>query len=214
MRFSPKRRINMRDVYRGKAAPTQGANGKYYIECQINPEYYKAHMEVIAPDSIFKLKRGDKWVLIMFLEVSEEEYRTECEEKNKAAWIQHALFGCKVLGKSGKLIPCRRKNCGSCERCYNANKISIEAQYDEYQNEFPSDENIEEDFIREAVKTAFHQAIENLKGDDYKIIQLVLQEKTDSEIANTLGFKSKQVVQYRRTKIEADLREVMKHWFE
>ena len=201
-------------IYTGKTAPTQGANGKYYAECEIDAEFYKDHREYIDPDSIFRLRRGDKMVLVMFLEVSEAEYRTECNEKNKAAWAQHALLGCKVVGKSGKLIPCRKKNCGTCERCYNGNVVSIEAQYDEFQNEFAPDENIEEEFIRKAVNAAFHQAIENLKGDDYKIIQLVLQEKTDTEIAEKLGFHSKQAVQYRRAKIEAKLREVMKPWFE
>lgn len=201
-------------IYRGKMAPTQGANGKYYTECQIDVEYYKAHRESIASDSIFRLKRGDKWVLIMFLEVSEEEYRKERSEQYKAAWAKHALEGCKVTGKNGKLIPCRKKNCGTCERCYNANVISIEAQYDEYQNEFASDESIEDEFLRKSVNEAFHQAIENLKGEDYNLIQLVLQEKTDSEIASILGLKSKQAVQYRRSKIEAKLKEMMKPWFD
>lgn len=150
----------------------------------------------------------------MFLEVSEAEYKQERSEQYRAEWNKHALEGCKVEGKSGKLIPCRKKNCGTCERCYNANVISIEAQYDEHQNEFASDESVEDELISKSVNEAFHQAIENLKGEDYQIIQLVLQEKTDSEIADILGYKSKQVVQYKRTKIEAKLKEVMKPWFD
>ena len=58
------------------------------------------------------------------------------------------------------------------------------------------------------------QAIEELKGEDYKIIQLVLKKKSDSEIADILGYKSKQAVQHKRAKIESKLREVMKPWFE
>lgn len=112
------------------------------------------------------------------------------------------------------LLDTIKKNCGTCERCYNRNVISIEAQYDEYQNEFASDESIEDELIRKSVNEAFHQAIENLKGEDYNLIQLVLQEKTDSEIAAILGLKSKQAVQYRRSKIEAKLKEMMKPWFE
>jgi hypothetical protein len=54
-------------------------------------------------------------VLIMYLEVSEEEYRKERSEEYKTAWAKHALEGCKVTGKSGKLIPCLKKNCGTCE---------------------------------------------------------------------------------------------------
>jgi RNA polymerase sigma factor (sigma-70 family) len=202
------------NVYKGKAAPTQGANGKYFSECEIDAEFYKDHREFIDPDSIFKLKRGDKWILVMFLEVSEAEYRKERSEQYKAEWNKHALEGCKVTGKSGKLIPCRRKNCSTCERCHNGNVISIESQYEEYQHEFASDESIEDEFVKKSVNAAFHQAIEDLKDDDYKIIQLVLQKKSDSEIADILGLKSKQAVQYKRTKIEAKLREVMKPWFE
>lgn len=201
-------------IYTGKTAPTQGANGKFYTECQIDSEYYKAHREAIDPDSIFRLKRGDKWVMVMFLEVTEEEYKRERSEQYRADWNKHALEGCKVTGKSGKLIPCRKKNCGTCERCCNANVVSIEAQYDEYQNEFASDESIEDELVRKSVNEAFHQAIENLKGEDYKIIQLVLQGKNDSEIADILGLKSKQTVQYKRTKIEAKLKEAMKPWFD
>jgi hypothetical protein len=61
-------------IYTGKTAPTQGANGKYYTECEIDAEFYKDHREYIDPDSIFRLNRGDKKVLVMFLEVSEEEF--------------------------------------------------------------------------------------------------------------------------------------------
>ena len=39
------------------------------------------------------------------------------------------------------------------------------------------------------------QAIEELKGEDYKIIQLVLKKKSDSEIADILGYNSKYVRQ-------------------
>ena len=201
-------------IYTGKTAPTQGANGKYYTECEIDAEYYRDHREYIDPDSIFRLRRGDKKVLVMFLEVSEEEYRKERSEQYKAEWNRHALEGCKVTGKSGKLIPCRKKNCGTCERCYNGNVISIEAQYEEFQNEFASEDNVEEEYVRRSVNEAFHKAIEELKGEDYKIIQLVLKKKSDSEIADILGYKSKQAVQYKRAKIESKLREVMKPWFE
>ena len=107
-----------------------------------------------------------------------------------------------------------QKNSGTCERCYNRNVISIEAQCEEYQNEFASEDNVEEEFIRKSVNEAFHKAIEELKGEDYKIIQLVLKKKSDSEIADILGYKSKQAVQYKRTKIESKLRVVMKPWFE
>jgi hypothetical protein len=41
------------------------------MECEIDAEYYR---EYIDPDSIFRLNRGDKKVLVMFLEVSEEEF--------------------------------------------------------------------------------------------------------------------------------------------
>lgn len=123
---------------------------------------------------------------------------------------KNALEGCKVTGKSGELIPCRKKNCGTCDRCYNGNVTSIEAQYEEYQNEFASEDNIEEEFIRMSVNEAFHKAIEELKGEDYKIIQLVPKKKSDSEIADILGLKNKQAVQYKRTKVESQLREVMK----
>jgi hypothetical protein len=115
-------------------------------------------------------------VLVMFLEVSEEEYRKERSEQYNAECNMHALEGCKVTGKRGKLIPCRKKNCDTCERCYNGNVISIEAQYEEYQNEFASEDNVEEEYARRSVNEAFHKAIEELKGDDYKIIQLVLKK--------------------------------------
>ena len=153
-------------------------------------------------------------VLVMFLEVSEEEYRKERSEQYNAECNMHALEGCKVTGKSGKLIPCRKKNSGTCERCYNRNVISIEAQCEEYQNEFASEDNVEEEFIRKSVNEAFHKAIEELKGEDYKIIQLVLKKKSDSEIADILGYKSKQAVQYKRAKIESKLREVMISWID
>ena len=39
---------------------------------------------------------------------------------------------------------------------------------------------------------------------------LVLKKKSDSEIADILGYNSKQAVQYKRSKVEAKLREVMK----
>ena len=69
-------------------------------------------------------------------------------------------------------------------------------------------------YVRRSVNEAFHKTSEELKGEDYKIIQLVLKKKSDSEIADILGYKSKQAVQYKRTKIESKLREVMKPWFE
>ena len=40
------------------------------------------------------------------------------------------------------------------------------------------------------------------------------KKKSDSEIADILGYKSKQAVQYKRAKIESKLREVMKPWIE
>lgn len=155
------------------------------------------------------LKAEKRWV-----SVSEEFHKAYFREIDLFRRKQIRRGFCKCPGSKWWLCD---MDCGSCEfQCANSRYISIDAEVGEGDdacaiiNTIPDDSvDIEEAMMLAELFTALHEELEKLDPDGKRICELIMQDKTEREIAAEMGLRQS-TVNYKKNKAFSVLREALK----
>ena len=120
------------------------------------------------------------------IEVTEEVYRVIKRDEDREAQRRYRAWRCR----DGKGVRCK-KRCEECEYYLMGNKpMGIEQMVDEegkgYDIADPS-ANVEVEVARRILRADLHKARLSLSDRDRELFDLLLDEKSEREIANKLG---------------------------
>lgn len=139
--------------------------------------------------------------------IYKEYQRSKWSEEKKIKRRQKCL-----VDIGGKLKRCPF-HCQTCSQDKTEIPLSLDALYEEYQFEFPSEENIVlEELFKEERNQKIRQAILRLSKTERKMILLFLQGFSERKIAQILQ-KSSSTIHYQKKKIFAILRKELEEYF-
>lgn len=157
------------------------------------------------------LKATGQWV-----PVSEEFHKAYFHEIDLFRRKQIRRGFCKCTGPKWWLCD---MDCGVCEfRCANSKYISIDAQVGEgndacsIANAIPDDSgDVEETLMLAELFAALHEELEKLDPDGRRICELIMEGRTEREIAADMG-KRQSTINYKKNKAFSILREALKDY--
>lgn len=150
-------------------------------------------------------KNGEKFVKLegtdFYVPVSNEIY----SEIMRPIWREDQ--------RARRSLECIHKNkCtfGNCDTCteYEYISDSLEFVIENGGIGLPNSESAEKIFFKDLLNRELNEAMNQLDDTDYKILELIMEGKSERKIAEQVNFKSKNSVRKRKEKLSGKLKKI------
>lgn len=162
---------------------------------------------VKTTDRIYALKLDNGQILYL----NKKQYSFMKNDSYKERRENYIRNRCTILAERGGTKKCKN-DCGTCPwfmtNKTNGGQVSLDALYDKDEYEHPDDSRFDsEDVNRKEIIVFLKAEIEKIKDEiDKKILKLLLDGKTEREIAIILNFP-KSTIHVKKTKLFTILKE-------